>query len=145
LELWFISPNCHLYTNLRGDRNHSATSFPGLNQYNYPDNGSNLLGLSPPPKKKKKFLLIFRSIMLNTALFNLMISIPLLSLIVQSQFYRRFSAGGYAVLYNDRSALNRHVDAAVDRLNVAVTHATNLAFVLDTLKSINILHCFLQN
>jgi hypothetical protein len=30
---------------LKGDWIHSATYFLGLNQHNYPDNGSNLLGL----------------------------------------------------------------------------------------------------
>jgi hypothetical protein len=48
-------------------------------------------------------------------------------------FYRRFSAGDYSVLYNtlstyDWSSLYNEisVDAAVDRLNVAVTQATDL-------------------
>jgi hypothetical protein len=47
--------------------------------------------------------------------------------------YKRFSAGGYAVLYNafsnyDWSSLynKTSVDAAVDRLNVAITQAVDL-------------------
>jgi hypothetical protein len=43
-------------------------------------------------------------------------------------------------LYNETS-----VDAAVDRLNVAITQATDLAVLLVTLKSINILLGFLEN
>jgi hypothetical protein len=44
-------PNCHLYTKLK-DLIHSATCFLGLNQNNYPKNGSNLLDLDfhPPPQ-----------------------------------------------------------------------------------------------
>jgi hypothetical protein len=45
----------------------------------------------------------------------------------------------WSSLHNETSA-----EAAVDRLNVAVTQSINSAFLLDTLKSINILLGFLE-
>jgi hypothetical protein len=57
-----LPQNCHFSTKLKGDLIYSAICFLGLNQNNYPDNGSNL-----PDLVFFQILLIFRLIMLNTA------------------------------------------------------------------------------
>jgi hypothetical protein len=57
------SPNCYFYTKLKGDLNHSATCFLGLNQYNFPDTGSNLLDIV---YSLFQILLIFQLVMLNS-------------------------------------------------------------------------------
>jgi hypothetical protein len=110
-------------TKLKGDEIHSAIYFLGLNQRNYPDDGSNLLDFV--------FSSNFADLSVDHAEYglNLIISVLFLSLIVQYQLdvldcfisYKRFSAGNYAVLYNalsnyDWSSLYKEisVDAAVD-------------------------------
>jgi hypothetical protein len=120
------SPNCYFYTELKGDVIHSTTCFLCLNQHNYPYSSSNFVdlsvdhaeyGLVQPDHFHSPFIIDF-TMPVGHYKHNCNIS------------YKRFSAGDYAVLYNalsnyDRSSLYNEtsVDAAVDRLNVAVTQA----------------------
>jgi hypothetical protein len=102
-----LSPNCHFYTKLKGDMIHSAICFLGLNQHNYPDSGSNLLGFFiffPPnfadhsvdhaeydPVQPDNFhppLIIDCTMPVRRFKQNFNI------------FYKRFFAGDFAVLYN---------------------------------------------
>jgi hypothetical protein len=99
-----LSPNCHIYTKLKGDLIHSATCFLGLNQRNYPDNGSNLLGLvfsnfadlsvdhaehgPVQPDHLRTPFIVDCEMPVRRCKQNFNIS------------YERFSAGDYAVLYN---------------------------------------------
>jgi hypothetical protein len=66
--------------------------------------------------------------------------------------YERYSAKDYVVLYNALSTYiwsslynETSVDAAVNRLNVAVTQAMISLFLLDTLQCIHILIGFQEN
>jgi hypothetical protein len=132
------SPNSHFYTKLKGDVIHSAICYLGLNQHNHSVSGFNLLelvfdnfvdisldyvehGLVHPDPFHPRFII---DCTIQRWRNNQNCNTP----------YKRYSAGDYALLYNalftyDWSALyiETSVDAAVDRLDVAVAQAIILA------------------
>jgi hypothetical protein len=132
------SLNSHLYTKLKGDVIHSATCFLGLIQHNYSDSGRNFLDLVfsnfadltvDHPANGLVQLDNFHPP------FIIECTMPVRRIKQNCNiFYKKFSAGNYAVLYNalyncEWSSLYNEtsVDAAVDRLNFSVTQAIDLA------------------
>jgi hypothetical protein len=112
---------------------HPATCFLDLNEHNYPDSGSHMLDLV--------YFFKFADLSVDHATYGLVqcthFNPPFITDCVMpvqrykqtcNISYKRYSAEDYAVLYNalsiyDWSSLYNEtsVEAAVDRLNVAVT------------------------
>ena len=138
------SPHCHYYTKLKGEVIHSAACLLGLIQYNHSVGDRNLLDL---------VFSNFANISLEHVDYGLVQSDhfhpPFIIDCSLSHWrnnlnsvsaYRRFPAGDYELLYNTllsydwSSLLNvSSVDAAVDMLNDAVTHAINVAIPTGTI------------